>query len=75
MSNNNNADDSGMGEPVSKRGVSQDYFTEAQIEEAVCQLISTTIREFCEGGSTGNWVKQNECKCMEADSDGALKQN
>lgn len=72
---NNNADDSGICEPVSKWGVSQDYFTEAQIEEAVCQLISTTIREFFEGGSVGSWVKQNECKCMEADSDGALKQN
>lgn len=71
--NKENVTNSGVCEQVSMRSFSQNNFTESQIEEAVHQLISVTIREFCESGSNGCWVKQNEYKCMETSQDGGLK--
>lgn len=61
-----NGQDSGNCKQLSSRCVSTDNFEEAWIEEAVNKLLYEAVKEFCESGSTGAWVKQNECKCMEA---------
>ena len=52
---------------------SEEFVENFETEETVHQLIFITVKEFCEGGPIGSWVKQSECKCMETDQDGALK--